>query len=382
MESGSNTNYKILLVEDEANVALLFKYNLTKSGFNVEVGTNGKEGLSLVKSYKPDLILSDIMMPEMDGFEFRRNLLKDDEVKNIPFVFLTAKSSEEDMDEGYDLDIEDYIIKTSSPKIVIKKILAILKSLEKEREKIVGEINKAADSMHAKVVPDSFPVFDGFVIKHWHQPFENIPGGDFIDYVQLNEDKIVIVLGDVMGKKWGAWYFAYAYSGYVRSAIRMVLETTDDYKPSTIMKKVNDSVYEDERISEVFTTLSIVILDKKEKKLNYTGAGDLPLMIKRKSESEPELIKSNGLLLGFNKDSNFKDVEVEINSGDCVVLTTDGITESRNKEKIQFSENGILAVLKTFNPENDPTEIIKNAITVYTDGNYEDDMSLITIKAL
>jgi len=196
-DSGRTPN-KILLVEDEFNIAKLFTYNLTKAGFYCEHANNGREGLAQALKNKPDLIISDVMMPEMDGFEFRKKLLEDEDLKSIPFVFLTAKGAEDDILQGFDLEIEDYIIKTSSPKVVIAKVSAILKSLEKERVKIVDEVQKAADTMGAKVVPDEALSFDGFKIKHWHLPFKNVPGGDFIDYFKIDEDNIVIVLGDVI----------------------------------------------------------------------------------------------------------------------------------------------------------------------------------------
>jgi len=178
---------KILLVEDEFNIAKLFSYNLTKAGYQCEVASNGREGYEKALTYHPDLIISDVMMPEVDGYEFRKKLLENEELRKIPFVFLTAKGEEEDILQGYDLEIEDYILKTSSPKVVLAKVSAILKTLEKERSKVVDEVSKAADSMGVKVVPEEFPKFEGFEIKHWHQPHKNVPGGDFIDYIKIDE---------------------------------------------------------------------------------------------------------------------------------------------------------------------------------------------------
>ena len=146
-----NSQQKILLVEDEPNIAMLFKYNLTKAGYLCETANNGKVGFEKVAEFQPDLIISDIMMPEVDGFEFRKMLLADSELAKIPFIFLTAKGSEEDILNGYDMDIEEYIIKTSSPRIVLAKIAAVLKVKAKEREKAVEEVHQAADLVVALV---------------------------------------------------------------------------------------------------------------------------------------------------------------------------------------------------------------------------------------
>jgi sigma-B regulation protein RsbU (phosphoserine phosphatase) len=377
-DSGRTPN-KILLVEDEFNIAKLFTYNLTKAGFYCEHANNGREGLAQALKNKPDLIISDVMMPEMDGFEFRKKLLEDEDLKSIPFVFLTAKGAEDDILQGFDLEIEDYIIKTSSPKVVIAKVSAILKSLEKERVKIVDEVQKAADTMGAKVVPDEALSFDGFKIKHWHLPFKNVPGGDFIDYFKIDEDNIVIVLGDVMGKRWGAWYFAVAYAGYVRSATRFVLESVKENKPSDILHKVNESVFKDERISEVFITLSIILLDKKNKTAKYSGAGDLPIFYKSK---EARLIQSTGLLLGFSKSGEYDDYEIQLNSGDEIFLVTDGITEARNKAGELYGQERLIEFINKMNPAVDSIEQIKKEILDFTGGDFDDDVSLITVKVL
>lgn len=370
---------RILLVEDEFNIAKLFSFNLTKAGFHCEVATNGREGLELAEKNPPDLIISDVMMPEVDGYEFRKRLLGNPELKKIPFVFLTAKGEEEDILQGYDLEIEDYIIKTSSPKVVIAKVSAILKSLEKERIKVVDEVQKAADTMGAKVVPDEFPKFDGFLIKHWHVPFKNVPGGDFIDYFQMDENHLAIIMGDVMGKRWGAWYFAVAYAGYVRSAARFVLESSKDYMPSHILHKVNESVYKDERISEVFITLSIIILDNQNKSARYSGAGDLPMIYKSK---QVERVLSKGVLLGFSKSGEYEDHEIKLNSGDELFLLTDGITEARNKEGQLYQEERLMSFLSTLNSNEDSLEQMKKEIFAYTSGELEDDVSVIAIKTL
>ncbi len=371
--------YKILLVEDEPGMQKLFEYNFTKAGYLCKVAANGKEGLEAVKSFQPDIIVSDIMMPEMDGYEFREALISDPELKNIPFLFLTAKGAEDDMIKGYDLDINDYIIKTASPKIILAKIATILKSKEKERRKAIEEVKEAAGKMGAKVVPDEFPEFLGFDVKHWHQPFDEIPGGDFIDYIKIDDSNLIVVLGDVMGKKWGAWYFAVAYAGYVRSAVRFVTQNNSSATPAEILKKVNESVYNDERISDVFITLSIVSLNNIENIIRYSGAGDLPLIFKGKNVTS---VKSEGLLLGFDKDAEYNDFELKLMPGNSFFLTTDGIPDSRNAEGESFGLERLKNVISSIPPEADGAEFIKEKFNEFTGGKTDDDVSLIVIKAL
>jgi sigma-B regulation protein RsbU (phosphoserine phosphatase) len=378
LTDNNNSNFKVLLVEDEESVAKLFLYNLKKAGYQTEWGENGLEGYLLAKSFKPDIIVSDIMMPEVDGYQFRKQLLEDPSLKLIPFIFLSAKGDESDILDGYDLNIEDYIVKTSGSKIVLAKIAAVLKSSQKEREKAVSEVHEAANSMGAKVVPDEVPPFDGYNIKHWHVPFQNIPGGDFIDYFKVDDDNMVVVLGDIMGKKWGAWYFAVAYAGYVRSAIRMVLDSEHELLPSNILNRVNSAIFKDERISDVFITLSIVCLNRTTNTIKYAGAGDLPII--HKSEST-KTVKSNGILLGFKETGNYENCEIKLMPGDSAYLITDGIPETRCTDGDFYGEGRLKEVISKLTHSDDPLENIINDFTAATNNKFEDDISIIAIKA-
>ncbi len=373
---------KVLLVDDDLSLSKLFQYNLKKDGLECETASGVNEALEKIKKDIPDIIVSDIMMPEIDGFKFRKMLLDNPELKSIPFIFLSAKGEEKDILDGYDLGINDYIVKTAGPRVLVAKVNTILKSLNKERQKVVSELNEAADSLRAKVVPDKSPSLQGFQINHWHQPFQGIPGGDFLDYFTLDENNIAVVLGDVMGKKWGAWYFAFAYASYVRSAIRVVLQTGKEHSPEAILQQVNKSVYDDAKVSEVFSTLSIVIINSEEKTLQYTGAGDLPLLYKNSLTKEVTQVKSKGLLLGFAETGNYSSVKIKLNKNDLIFMITDGIIESRNEAGEQFGSGTLNKVVSTISDDDDPIEKIKSAFYDFTKSKFEDDISLITIKAL
>ena len=371
---------QILLVDDDQSLSRIFQFNLNKSGFDCQTANSAEEALELLKSYTPDIIISDIMMPKVSGFEFRKLILQDEKLKGIPFIFLTAKNDEDDILNGYELDITDYVVKTEGPKVIVAKVSALIKSLTKERQKVISELHNAADSLRAKVVPDKPPKFDKFSISQWHTPFEGIPGGDFIDYYQVDDRRLAIVLGDVMGKKWKAWYFAFAYAGYVRSALRSVFKSSSYFSPSEIISEVNQYVYKDAKVSEVFTTLSVIILDNETLTAKYTGAGDLPIIYKSGQTGEVKRIKSEGMLLGFTQDSNYTDYVLQLNKNDILVLTTDGLVETRNNTQEQYGSDRIMKVLQNGVAEDNELESIKTDFDMFCAQKYEDDISLITIK--
>jgi len=374
------TSSKIALIDDNESLSKLFQYSLNRAGFNCEIAGNGETGLELIKSFSPDVIVSDISMPVMDGYRLRKILLEDAELKLIPFIFLSARGEEQDLLDGYELGITDYVVKTAGPKVIVAKVSAIINSLSKERQKVVSELHQAADVMRVKVVPENYPEFEKFSIKHWHVPYSGIPGGDFIDYLQLDEANFAVVLGDVMGKKWGAWYFAFAYAGYVRSALRSVLEGGETDSPGKILSKVNKSVYKDAKVSEVFTTLSVLILDNKNMVVRYSGAGDLPLFYKNAFNGSVSKIKSDGMLLGFAENSEFEDSIIELNLHDSFVVTTDGLIESRNANDEQYGTKNLTELLSETKSDEDILTKIQKDFNEFNNELYEDDVSVIVLK--
>jgi two-component system, OmpR family, alkaline phosphatase synthesis response regulator PhoP len=128
-------NYKILVVDDEKDIVDLLKYNLEKEKeFEVIVGINGREVFKLVSENKPDLILLDIMMPEMSGFEVCKQLKSNPLTSKIPVIFLTAKENEIDEIIGLELGADDYIQKPISPRKVIARVKSVIRRTYAEND--------------------------------------------------------------------------------------------------------------------------------------------------------------------------------------------------------------------------------------------------------
>lgn len=120
-------NIKILLVDDEPDILEFVGYNLQKEGFEIETAENGLEGLKKAKKFKPNLILLDVMMPEMDGMEMCAELRKLDSFKDTLIVFLSARAEDFSQLAGYEAGGNDYILKPIKPKVLVSKLNALLK---------------------------------------------------------------------------------------------------------------------------------------------------------------------------------------------------------------------------------------------------------------
>lgn len=106
---------KVLVCDDERHIVRLIQVNLERQGYNVVTAFDGKEGLEKVRSEKPDLVVLDVMMPYMDGFEVLKSLRREPETESLPVIMLTAKAQDKDVFEGYHYGADMYLTKPFNP---------------------------------------------------------------------------------------------------------------------------------------------------------------------------------------------------------------------------------------------------------------------------
>ena len=129
--------YRILVVDDEERMVRFIRLNLEQDGFEVITAANGKEALDRIREDLPDLVLLDVMMPDLDGFEVLRMLR---EFSDVPVIMLTARSTEEDIVRGLELGADDYITKPFSPRVLVSRVRAVLRRVEAVRGSMHGVI--------------------------------------------------------------------------------------------------------------------------------------------------------------------------------------------------------------------------------------------------
>lgn len=116
----------ILLVEDSVTILKLVSRKLKKDGFRFEYRENGKEGLDAVRELRPDLVILDVMLPSMNGFEILRQIRSDEKLSDTSVIMLTSKNRSEDIEKGFSLDVDDYIDKPFNPTELVLRINKIL----------------------------------------------------------------------------------------------------------------------------------------------------------------------------------------------------------------------------------------------------------------
>ncbi len=126
----------ILVVDDEQDLLDLIEYNLKKEGYNVLKAENGLEGIQAAKDHRPNLVLLDIMMPKMDGIETCEQMRADPELRQIPIIFLTARSDEKTEIEGLNKGADDFITKPISTTKLVSRIKAVLRRFDETEEEV------------------------------------------------------------------------------------------------------------------------------------------------------------------------------------------------------------------------------------------------------
>jgi two-component system alkaline phosphatase synthesis response regulator PhoP len=198
-------NPRILVVDDETYIVELVKFNLEKEGFRVIVAYDGLSALDIVQEQRPDLIILDIMLPNIDGLEVCRHLKSDPNYHTIPIIMLTAKGEEVDTILGLEMGADDYIKKPFSPREMVARVKARLRALKiLQAEKAIGKKVYVINDLI--VVPDKYESFLG------EEKLELTPKEfDLLTLLVSNQGK-VFTREALLEKVWG-----YEYTGDTRT---------------------------------------------------------------------------------------------------------------------------------------------------------------------
>ncbi len=142
-----NSNYRILIVDDEQDILEFIEYNLIKEGYQVDRAENGLQALEVMEGNPPNLVLLDVMMPQMDGFEVCKTIRKNPKYNDVLISFLTARREDLAQISGLDAGADDYISKPIKPKVLMSRIAALLRRLPNETAKVL-------DFDRLKIYPD------------------------------------------------------------------------------------------------------------------------------------------------------------------------------------------------------------------------------------
>lgn len=385
---------KILIVDDTPlNIRVLGE--TLREDYTVMAATSGAKALQLcARENKPDLILLDVMMPEMNGHEVLSRLLCDPTTAGIPVIFVTVLSEEHDEERGLSLGAVDYITKPFNPALVKARIRNHLE-LKRHRDHLESEVQKRTDQLLAvrqnqarlegeletarrlqlsMLRERNFNFGNRGELTAFLNPARSV-GGDLFDYTLVGDRQVLLCLGDVSDKGTSAALFMVKTLTLIRAFLDFELQ------PDKLLEKVNNSLcqFNDEYM---FVTLTCCLLDLTTGELCWASGGHEPLLKFGKGECD-FLPQETGPALGLMEDATFPLQRELLLPGQGIVLYSDGITEAQGSDEIEFGKERFLAAvhgLTSPTPQELCNQLLAKLEEFIKEAEQFDDMALMAMN--
>jgi phosphoserine phosphatase RsbU/P len=373
---------KILIVDDEPFNVDYLEQELEELDYATVSAANGQEALEKVGSESPDLVLLDIMMPVMDGFEALTRLKADAKTRNIPVIVISANSDLKSVVRGIELGAEDYLPKPFEPALLKARISTSLekKHLRDMEQLYLKSVERELDiarRIQRSILPNAVPLQAGFEMGAKMAPARAV-GGDFYDFIPLGEGKLGVVVGDVSDKGVpAALYMALTYSLLRAEARRSV-------SPAHVLWAVNRQLLE-MSVTEMYVTALYGVLKADEGRFDYARAGQpAPLALDSQGQRIP-IQMDPGQPLGLLSSPLLDEHSLALSPGEIVLLYSDGVTEATDPQEIEFGEQHLERALLDHQemPAQSTCEHLWQIVTDYCASSYpQDDITLLAIKRL
>ncbi len=342
----------IFLIDDDP-ISLTIYTEILKNRYNVMRFKNAQDALDAFPKEKPSLIVSDLLMPEINGIELRKKLSKLEDGDTTPFIFISSDKLSEHDEHIDDLGVDDFLCKPVKPEKLHHVVSRLLKRSKQIKTSIKKEVDEEITQLFKPYAPENY--------KGWSFNLKSIVadagGGDFI-YHEVDKEKLTVILADVMGHGKKAKFFAYVYAGYLNSIFRM---NTLHNNAANILQFLSNSINNDRLLECVILTCQCFQLFR-DGTINIASAGHpYPILIKNKTK-KAELIKINGALPGLTDDNTYNLLPLKLDQGDKILFITDGFLE--NFDKTELSVQDLLDTLNK-NADLSSSDLLKHIWAEY-----------------
>jgi sigma-B regulation protein RsbU (phosphoserine phosphatase) len=373
-----NAKYKVLIVDDVPdNIHVLVQ--CLKRSYSLIVATNGEKALSLAETTQPDIILLDIMMPGMDGYEVCRRLKASETTRNIPVIFLTALTESGDETRGLALGAVDYIAKPFNIAILKARLgnqLALrqaYKDLENSQRLLAEDLAQAAEYVASQLPPE---LTHGPVRTQWRFAPALSLGGDGFGYHFIDEGHFAFFLLDVCNHGIGPALLSVQVMNALKSRS---LPDVDFCDPSQTLNGLND-MFQMDRHNGLYFTMMYGVYALRSRTLTLAGAGHPPALL-YDGEHGMRALKAQNIMVGALPELDYQSQSVQAPPGSTLLLFSDGVYEVVKPEGDYWTFNEYEEYMAGLNPENKDLldVVLANARSMSPGGVLEDDFSMLKI---
>jgi sigma-B regulation protein RsbU (phosphoserine phosphatase) len=371
----------VMVVDDDKFIRQIMQRHLTKVGFRLAIANDGKHAIELLESLRPEIIISDWEMPEVDGLDLCRWVRSSEDLRDTYYILLTAKDRVEDKTLGLDIGADDYITKPfQGPELVARvrsglRLRGVQQELSKAYRTLDDEFQVLAN-LQRSLLPHPLPTVDSYEFSAHYSPSSRA-SGDYYDFIPLTKMHMGILVADVSGHG--------AAASMVMAIMRVVMRAfaQELLSPGGALSVVNNVLVQHVP-SDQFATAFYGVLNLRSNKFVYSSAGhNPPLLFRAESKTVEELPNTGGVPLKILPDVRYEESEVQLGPGDHLLLYTDGLTEAFAPDREMFGEKALSDLVARYGVEPPDVlvqEIWRSLHAFVRTEPFHDDVTLVSIR--
>lgn len=336
--AGVPAHGKVLAIDDEQINLRILQNMLTLNGYECITASGGKEAIALLESMHedelPDVVLLDVMMPEMTGYEVCQRIREKYPVQTLPVIMLTAKREEKDIVKGFQSGANDYLTKPFYQDELTSRVntLYMLKAAVRRDQQLLSleKELEIARQMQASLLPKKTIEHSSYDISWYFRPMLSV-GGDLIDVQESREGDLCFLIADVCGHGIGA--------AMVTSMVKLTFLMSHRlmHEPAAMLRQMNETLAM--ILGGTFVTAAVVHLSADGSKVQFARAGHPPLLHYQAQAGEVRQYKPPGKPMGdFPGNLEFTERQIAVAPGDVLLLYTDGVTEAEKPTGEMYGE--------------------------------------------
>ena len=370
---------RVLLVDDaKTNLDILVEG--LKADHKLSLALNGETALQIAARMPPDLVLLDIVMPGLDGYEVCRRLRQRPETAEVPIMFLSSLEEIQNKTRGFEAGANDYLTKPFDMLEVKARVRSLLKAKaynDAVKEQIASEL-KVAREIQMGMLPHDFSVIEpayGVEFGAVLEPAREV-GGDLYGVCAAGPDRLVIFLGDVSGKGIPASMFMVRAISLARLLSREITE------PERILARLNDELAADNP-SGMFVTFLCAMFEPSTKRLTLANGGHCRPVLLRPGEAPRWVVPDLGTALGFEPALDYQRTDLTVADGDTLLLYTDGVTEAFDPQDGLYGNDRLLVDAAEFSgvPAHDVASGVLRKVRAFAAGAAQsDDIAILALR--
>jgi sigma-B regulation protein RsbU (phosphoserine phosphatase) len=370
---------RVLLVDD-AKINLDILVEGLKAEHQLSLAMNGEAALQVAARVPLDLILLDIVMPGLDGYEVCRRLRQMPATAEVPIMFLSSLDEVQDKTRGFEAGANDYLTKPFNMLEVKARVRSLLKAKaynDAVKEQWAGELRITREIQMGMLPHDFAPFERAYTVRLGAvlEPAREV-GGDLYGVCPAGHERLVIFLGDVSGKGIPASMFM------VRAISLARLLAHEIEQPERILARLNDELAADNP-SGMFVTFLCAAFTPSSRRITIANAGHCRPVLLSAAQAPRWAVRTLGTALGFEPGLTFTSMEIVLQDGDALVFYTDGVTEAFNAQGECYGSERLLAAAGSLSALPAPAlaqGLLQQVRAFAGDAPQSDDIAILTLR--